>query len=168
MHWTVPWSGILNSYGTIHPSELGVLFFFLSHFRYVMTVWRARLSSPRRTSHCARNTPTLSTSDTWSSSCVTNVLSRKVKMSMFNNWLKSFIYNFSKMEERCGTLQKGLYTNFSACLSFMILLYKKNGIRNCTQARQLECLYLYASHITIFRDFMTTFISASLWEVKYL
>lgn len=66
-------------------------------------------------------------------------------MSMFNNWLKIFIYNFSQMEERCGNLQKGLYTNFSECLSFMILLHKKKGIRNCAQAKQLECLY--ALHI---------------------
>lgn len=61
---------------------------------------------------------------------VKNVLSRKVKMSMFNNWLKLFIYNFYKMEERFGNLQKGLYTNFSKCLSFAILLRKKKGIRN--------------------------------------
>lgn len=66
------------------------------------------------------------------------------------------------MEVRCGNLQKGLYTNFSQCLSFTVLLHKKKAIRNCTQAKQLECLYLYASHITVFRDFMTTFISVSL------
>lgn len=34
------------------------------------------------------------------------------------------------MEERFGNLQKGLYTNFSKCLSFAILLHKKKGIRN--------------------------------------
>lgn len=145
-----------------------MFFYFLPHFRYVVTVWRARLSSPRRTSHCARNMPTLSTSETWSSFCVTNVLSRKVKMSMFNNSSKLFMPNFSKMKKWCGNLQKGLYTNFLGCLSFMILLHKKKGIRNCTQAKQLEYLYLYTSHITVFHDFMTTFVSVSLWEVKHL
>lgn len=49
------------------------------------------------------------------------------------------------MEGRCGNLQKGLYTNFSECLSFMVLFHKKKGIRNCAQAKQLECLY--ALHI---------------------
>lgn len=34
------------------------------------------------------------------------------------------------MEERFGNLQKGLYPNFSKCLSFAILLRKKKGIRN--------------------------------------
>lgn len=66
------------------------------------------------------------------------------------------------MEERCANLQKGLYTNFSECLSFTVLLCKKKGIRNCTQAKQLECLYLYTLHITVFHDFMTTFVSVSL------
>lgn len=70
-------------------------------------------------------------------------------MSILNNWLKLFIYNFSKMGERCGNLQKGLYTNFSEHLSFTVLLRKKKGIRNCTQAKQLVSLSLHFAHYCI-------------------
>lgn len=41
-----------------------------------------------------------------------------VEMSTFNNWLKLFIYNLSKMEERCGNLLKELYTDFSVFIIY--------------------------------------------------
>lgn len=53
------------------------------------------------------------------------------------------------MGERCGNLQKGLYTNFSEHLSFTVLLHKKKGIRNCTQAKQLVSLSLHFAHYCI-------------------
>lgn len=53
------------------------------------------------------------------------------------------------MGERCENLQKGLYTNFSEHLSFTVLLRKKKGIRNCTQAKQLVSLSLHFAHYCI-------------------
>lgn len=73
------------------------------------------------------------------------------------------------MEEKCGNFRDFVHY-FLECLSVRGLLHKKLGIRNHTQAKLLECLYFATWHVTIywFHDFMTTFMYASICEVKLL